>query len=412
MKQSFRITHKRLLHQQRVRNDVGYNWPLLVFFTINKTQEFDNFSVMANILLIEPFYASSHRQWADGLASHSNHTITLMTLPGRHWKWRMHGAAITLAEEYKKLKIKPELILTTDFLDVATFKALSGCTVPVVLYFHENQLTYPWSPEDEDVKLQRDVHYGFINYTSALAADKVLFNSRYHLESFLNSLPSMLKMFPDYQNMDTVDGIAEKSEVLYLGLELEKLKRNKPKKDSLPKVVLWNHRWEFDKNPESFFKILFELKKEQVPFRLIVCGESYAKAPPVFEEAKTVLKREIIHFGYAENLEKYVELLHETDILFVTSVQDFFGISIAEAAFCNATLLLPKRLTYPEIYDNGAYFYEDDQEAKAKLKQYLLGELEDIDPTDLVQPFDWHKQIKAYDNLFEKIIYGTENKLY
>mgnify|MGYP000456988033 CR=1 FL=1 len=37
----------------------------------------------------------------------------------------------------------------------------------------ENQITYPWSPQDEDVKYQRNNQYGFINYTSALAADQV-----------------------------------------------------------------------------------------------------------------------------------------------------------------------------------------------------------------------------------------------
>ena len=35
-----------------------------------------------------------------------------------------------------------------------------------------------------------NIHYGFINISSALAADYVLFNSEYHLESFLSGAKS------------------------------------------------------------------------------------------------------------------------------------------------------------------------------------------------------------------------------
>ena len=43
-------------------------------------------------------------------------------------------------------------------LDLCTFLALTRHQVrriPVALYFHENQLTYPWSPTDLDPAQQR-----------------------------------------------------------------------------------------------------------------------------------------------------------------------------------------------------------------------------------------------------------------
>ena len=39
-------------------------------------------------------------------------------------------------------------------------------------------------------------HYGFINYSSALAADQVLFNSNYHKDSFIEELKLFLKKIP------------------------------------------------------------------------------------------------------------------------------------------------------------------------------------------------------------------------
>ena len=60
-------------------------------------------------------------------------------------------------------------------LNLPVFKSLIKSNVKIVLYFHENQITYPWSDNDPDIKLKRDQHYGFINYTSALIADEIIF---------------------------------------------------------------------------------------------------------------------------------------------------------------------------------------------------------------------------------------------
>lgn len=139
------------------------------------------------ILLAEPFFSGSHASWASGYQKHSRHEVDIISLPGRHWKWRMHGGAVSLARALESRKEMPDLLLATDMLDVAVFlglarKRLDGVSTGV--YFHENQLTYPWSPQDRDVKKGRDFHYGFINWTTALAADRLFFNSEYNRAVF------------------------------------------------------------------------------------------------------------------------------------------------------------------------------------------------------------------------------------
>ncbi|MEM9990680.1 MAG: DUF3524 domain-containing protein [Bacteroidota bacterium] len=195
------------------------------------------------IVLIEPFYTASHRQWADGLKKYSRHQITLLTLPGRYWKWRMHGGAVTLAKAFLELPDLPDLIVVSDMLDVTVFKALTQTKVPIVLYFHENQLTYPWSPKDLDVQQGRDNHYSFINYTSALVADRVFFNSVYHRDSFLHALPKFLQQFPDYPLLDSLPKIIAKSQVLYLGLELQRFDDYVLSDGAnIAPIIVWNHR--------------------------------------------------------------------------------------------------------------------------------------------------------------------------
>ncbi|MBT7042695.1 MAG: DUF3524 domain-containing protein, partial [Candidatus Marinimicrobia bacterium] len=48
-----------------------------------------------NIILIEPYFTGSHKQWAIGFANHSKHDVRLLTMKGQFWKWRMHGGAVT-----------------------------------------------------------------------------------------------------------------------------------------------------------------------------------------------------------------------------------------------------------------------------------------------------------------------------
>ena len=78
---------------------------------------------------------------------------------------------------------------------------------------HENQLTYPVPPGSK-----RDLTYGMMQHLSMLAADRVRFNSAYHLRSWFDELPRLLKHFPDYTHLETIDAARTKSAVLPVGL--------------------------------------------------------------------------------------------------------------------------------------------------------------------------------------------------
>ena len=103
-------------------------------------------------------------------------------MTGAFWKWRMHGGALELAEQARALLAtgeRPDLLLATSMVNLPAFLALVRreiAAVPVVLYMHENQLTYPPPPG-----AKRDLTYGMIQHLSMLAADRVCFNSAYHL---------------------------------------------------------------------------------------------------------------------------------------------------------------------------------------------------------------------------------------
>jgi glycosyltransferase involved in cell wall biosynthesis len=364
------------------------------------------------ITLLEPYFNGSHAAWSTEYAARSRHTIHILKLSGSHWKWRMHGGAVTLARKFLDSGFAPDLLLASDMLDLTTFLALtrsrtSGCKSAI--YFHENQLTYPWSPTDKDPRYQRDMHYAFINYSSALAADAVIFNSEYHKDAFLAGLPEFLGSFPDHQENQTINQIAAHSVVLPLGMDLRRLDRSTPlaRKNTAPPLILWNHRWEYDKNPESFFRVLTNLADEGYPFEVAVLGESFSRQPRIFAEARQRLVGRIAQWGYVPDFSTYANWLWQADILPVTSVHDFFGGSVVQAIYCGCTPLLPNRLAYPEHLPKqhqASCLYENDDELSMKLKELLLNNIAPAPALrQTVSQYDWDNMAPAYDDYFEKL---------
>ena len=364
-----------------------------------------------NILALEPFYGGSHKLWLEGLKQYSTHHIELMTLPGRLWKWRMNGAAVTFAKRCQELERRPDLFLATDILDVATFRGLLPQElrdVPLITYFHENQFAYPWQSKPKST--QHDIHhvqhfdlqYLFKNYTTALSSDFCYFNSRFNLESFLEGLRQMLKKLPDHTHSSDVSALREKFEVLPLGFTLP---AQTPLKKG--KKIVWNHRWEFDKNPEEFFAILRETKNLGEKFHLSLLGTRAQKYPAVFDEACEEFGEEMEVFNRLETREDYLKELESGTVALTTSQQEFFGISVIEAINAGNLPLLPHRLSYPEIIPqkmHSTFLYKSREEAVDKLRQFLASplqyahEFEELQRT--VQKYRWPVMIQKYDERF------------
>ena len=362
-----------------------------------------------NILLIEPFFTGSHQRWAEAYQTFSQHNIKILSLPGRHWKWRMYAGAVELAKQLMALSnYRPDLILATDMLDLTTFLALTRsktASIPTALYFHENQITYPWSATDPDVALKRANQYGFINYTSALAADCLFFNSPYHQNSFLSALPDFLKQFPDYKGLENIPLLEQKSAVLPLGIDLIAFDAFQTKRANEPALLLWNHRWEYDKNPESFFKALFRLQEEGIDFQVAVLGTAYKKSPAIFKEAQKRLAKEIVQFGAVQQFAEYAKWLWKADILPVTNKQDFFGQSVVEAIYCNCFPILPTRLAYPmhlPITEHPHHFYQKDEDFYPFLKSIIknINKIRSQSFQHFVSLYDWRTLVAKYDETF------------
>ncbi len=278
----------------------------------------------------------------------------------------MRGGAVSVAERARDLAddgYRPDVVLVSSMVDLGLLRSLLGDVwerVPTAVYFHESQLSYPDSPQ-----LEPDASYGFTNWTSALAADRVFFNSLYHLEVFFEQVDRQLRGFPDLRHTHLVEGVRAKSSVLPVGIDLSWLV-DRPEAIG-PPLVLWNHRWEHDKAPESFFDAARRLASDGLEFDLAICGESFRQVPEEFLAAACDLGDRMVQFGFAP-LRDYRRLLLASDVVVSTALQEFFGISVLEAVAAGAFPVLPDRLAYPHLIPErhqGGVLYADGELTRA-----------------------------------------------
>jgi len=311
----------------------------------------------------------------------------------------MRLSAPFFAQELHKSGRRYDRILCSTFVDVAAFRGLAPSwvrEVPLLTYFHENQFAYPTQFVDE-----RDLHFTLTNLTTALSSDRIAFNSLYNLESFMEGIEKTLKLSYDLKLEDTIEEIQNKSRVLSPGIDFSVIDTAIEENRTGPPVIVWNHRWEHDKDPDSFFEALSDLDREGIDFRLVVLGESFKAHPEIFDDAKQRLSEKVLHFGYVRSRKDYARWLKQGSIVVSTAIHEFFGIAILEAVRAGCRPLLPRRLSYPELFPEDFLYDEDD--LLGRLKEAVRKKrLSHHASLKLTKPVSWEELAPAYKSWIEE----------
>lgn len=358
------------------------------------------------LLFIEPHFGGSHRLFAQGLLSHSSHDIDLLTLPDRNWAWRMHGSALYVAHRLQSAEQYDGIILGS-MLRLSDLKAVLGTTLPPVLfYFHESQLTYPLPKAGGK---QQDTGLIMGEISTALLADRLVFNSEFHRQAFLSAIDAFMARVPDCPLTWARDDIETKSEVLYPGLAFD-TNPLEPRDEGTCPLIIWNHRWSYDKNAPSFFYALDDMVRRGMLFNVALLGECPGWVPQEFETARKRLGDRVIHYGFIENRSDYVRVLKQGRLVVSTARQENFGMSVVEAVKYGCLPLLPDRLSYPEIlperYHQDA-LYSSQSDFLGKLER-MLGPYDGLerqrdDLSIAMDRFSWSSLIDRYDETFERL---------
>lgn len=305
------------------------------------------------LLFIEPYMTHSHRAFAGGLMAHVPGRWTLLGLPGRNFRWRMRGAPLFLAHEATGILAQDwDGLVCSSMLGLAELRGLAPALadIPATVVFHENQLAYP-APGAADQSMQRrDLYLALSNISTAASAQRVVFNSRFHRDQFFSAAKELFVKLPDMQPHGLMDQLAERSLVLPIPIDSGEADGYDREPRSGPLRIVWNHRWEHDKAPEALFEALFDLADRETDFEAAIIGPRPASWPKVFDEAPARLGSRLVQLGPAKTRDEYWQWLFWADVAISTARQEYFGLSVAEAAWAGCMPLVPNDLVYPELY--------------------------------------------------------------
>jgi glycosyltransferase involved in cell wall biosynthesis len=289
-------------------------------------------------------------------------TWTLKTQPARHFSWRVRasGWLWALGDDPGLARTDYDLIIATSLTGVVPLRAMCAGlrSPPLLTYFHENQFAHPRGDTQSEV---HRVGWQFQSLQNAFCADWISFNTAYNRDTFLEGAASLLRRFPERLPGDPLRRVSERSGILPVPLTEEFESYRSSPKD--PSLIVWNHRWEWDKQPKRFLAALRRLSEDGIDFRLAMMGCGGGR-DNTFAGDAAALAKHIVHWGEADAA-TYRQWIRKAGIGVSTAVHDFQGLSMLEVAQAGATAVVPRRLAYPECLP-GAHFYEGSATDAAK----------------------------------------------
>jgi len=281
-----------------------------------------------------------------------------------------------------------------------------------MMYMHENQAAYPFRYQEQG-KGARDHHFALTNMTSCLAADRVLWNSRWNRDSFLKSINILLAKSPEKTCINTATQILDRSIICWppvdrMSEDLRVLHNRPEANNSGPESyeaskadggairVVWPHRWEHDKGPDTLLRLArFLRRRHPGRYRWTILGERFSRVPDEMQQFLNEFDEDIDHAGWVESRDQYWSLLGDCDWVLSTARHEFFGIAVVEAMLAGCLPWLPRRLSYPELLPEEAKGLSATKqiEDEFSIRQSILQRLEATEPAKAVGRID--DQIEA-----------------
>lgn len=344
---------------------------------------------------------------------------TQIALPDRYYAWRIRGNAITLANQYStELNRDYDCLIVTSMVDLNSLRGFipNLAKLPTIVYCHENQFDYPSNSQLQEDANRLNAQLSAIY--SMRSADKILFNSSYNQSTFFKGAKTLFKKLPDGVSISDIKLIETKSSVIPVPIKnMNNIIRVNPanKKNQsgpcefIPLSIVWNHRWEFDKQPEVFFDAIRLLVKQKINFRLHVLGQSFRNVPKCFESAKLELGDYIDSWGF-QTRDRYEQVLSNADIVVSTALHDFQGLSMLEAISLGCVPIAPNRVAYPEYIDQELLYSISDSQSEcqslASKLQWLIDNWQEV-PVKKIEGLKQqanHYSIEQLLPQYEKII--------
>jgi len=337
-----------------------------------------------NILLLSGYHAASHRYWCEQLVGGlSEYNWTQVTLPDRHFYWRIRSNALSFAFQNPELNSQRfDLVVATSMVDLCNLRGLLPHLgqVPSVLYFHENQFVYPErnSGNAEHKQNSNLINAQLTTVYSALAADALVFNSEYNKTTFFTGARALFEKMPDGTPDSLLDQLPQLSQVIPVPISddlagdvVHKNRRNRRVE------IVWNHRWEYDKQPQVFFAALEKLIEDGYELVVHVMGQSFRDIPNCFTEFRREHVEYVATWGH-QSVDVYRQVLESADIVVSAALHDFQGLGMMEAIAAGCMPVAPDRMAYPDYIPAELLYMPDALADPYKARQNTTSQNEEI----------------------------------
>jgi glycosyltransferase involved in cell wall biosynthesis len=304
--------------------------------------------------------------------------------PGTKVHWHLVAGSLWAADEIQRVaeargSVDCLLIGGTvnlaEILGILSSRGIDCSGVRTVYYMHEAQAAYPSTREDTSAI--------WAQLSSAAAATVVAFASEYAARVWAEATAAWLRRISVAPMRRAAEralaSVAAHSLVLPLPVEVAPslaLERVPPPLDT-PLAIVWNHRWEHDKRPDTFVRVLLALHTRGLAFTVDILGQTFSSATNDADTAAALetLRPYIRRQAYLPSRDAYLSVLAAADVAVSTADHEFFGLAMLEATLAGAHPLCPDRLAYPTVLEvpkrgRDDFFYRTEAQLTKKLAYF------------------------------------------
>ena len=287
--------------------------------------------------------------------------MDLIRLHRAHWRWLALTGHRDLTSAVSELNYRrPDAVVCSGPADLVKIAAgLPSCwgDVPLAVYFHESQWTYP-DPE-LDPRPYVTAHLDALERANA-----VWFNSAYHLRAFHEAATTNPSLRVRRLAREIIPANWHKTRVLHPPVLVSHLPGERAACEQ--PAIAWAARWEREKRPDVFVEAIQMCLAGGLRPRIYLLGipaglEGIAGQLPA--DVRSLLA---LGSGYPARGE-YEAALARADLWVSTAAHEFFGVAAIEAALLGATPILPRSLAYPETLPSAPTYAPGDPSDLARV---------------------------------------------
>lgn len=167
--------------------------------------------------------------------------------------------------------------------------------------------------------------------------------------------------------------------------------------------VVFSSRWDKEKNPDFFIKLVNAVLKERTDIKFVVCSgfnQLVSNDPALLKLAKATHEKHPFNFKVMDHIPKsiYYRMLQTSKVQFNCASQDWVSNTLNEAATFGCAPLYPEYLSFPAALEfREKHLYAPNSIESAKRKLYRL-----IDSHKKDEDFSW--VYKKYDDSFKRML--------